>query len=277
MNPTAVMQRSAGDLLRKWRRHRRLSQLDLACGTEISTRHLSFMESGRSQPSRDMIMRLSEYLDIPLRERNQLLAAAGFAPMYRECAIEEPEFAVVLDSIRLLLKGLDHYPALAIDRHWNLIESNQAAQRLLAQLVPQWLKPPINVLRVSLHPDGLAPHIRNLPVWRAHLLDRLRRQIDATDDPVLGALWEELRGYPGGIAAGHDIAADGVAVPLKLELGGTVLSMLSATTVFGAPMDITLAELALEAFVPADEATAHALRDMATTPLSLLAAGAEIE
>lgn len=277
MNATAATRRSAGDLLREWRRHRRLSQLDLACGAEISTRHLSFMESGRAQPSRDMIMRLGEYLDIPLRERNRLLEAAGFAPMYRECAIEAPGFAVVLDSIRLLLKGLDHYPALAVDRHWNLIESNQAAQRLLAQLAPQWLKPPINVLRVSLHPDGLAPRIRNLPVWRAHLLDRLRRQIDATHDPVLVALWEELRGYPGGIAAGHDIAADGVAVPMELELGDTVLSMLSTTTVFGAPMDVTLAELALEAFVPADEATAHILREMACAPLSLLAADAEIE
>jgi transcriptional regulator with XRE-family HTH domain len=277
MNPTVAPQRGAGDMLRQWRRHRRLSQLDLACGAEISARHLSFLESGRSQPSRDMIMRLGEYLDIPLRERNQLLVAAGFAPLYRECAIESPGFAAVLDSIRLLLKGLEPYPALAVDRHWNLIESNQAAQRLLAQLASRWLEPPINVLRASLHPDGLAPRIRNLPVWRAHLLDRLRRQIDATHDPALVALWEELRGYPGGIAAGHDIAADGVAVPMELDLGGTVLSMLSTTTVFGAPMNVTLAELALEAFVPADEATARALREMAGAPLSLRAADAEIE
>ena len=263
MNAVAVQQRPVGDLLREWRRHRRLSQLDLASGAEISTRHLSFMESGRSQPSRDMILRLCDYLDIPLRERNQLLVAAGFAPVYRERGIADPAFVTVLGSIRLLLQGLEPYPALAVDRHWHLVESNQAAQRLLAGLAPQWLKPPINVLRVSLHPDGLAPHIRNLPVWRAHLLDRLRRQIDATHDPELVSLYQELRSYPGDDAASHDIVAGDVAVPMELALGDTVLSMLSTTTVFGTPMDVTLAELALEAFVPADEATAQALRDMA--------------
>jgi transcriptional regulator with XRE-family HTH domain len=263
MNAVAVRQRPVGDLLREWRRHRRLSQLDLASGAEISTRHLSFMESGRSQPSRDMILRLSEYLDIPLRERNQLLVAAGFAPVYRERAIADPAFSTVLGSIRLLLKGLEPYPALAVDRHWNLVESNQATQRLLAGLAPHWLKPPINVLRVSLHPHGLAPFIRNLPVWRAHLLDRLRRQIDATNDPVLVSLYQELRGYPGDDSASHDIVAGDVAVPMELVLGDTVLSMLSTTTVFGTPMDVTLAELALEAFVPADEGTALALREMA--------------
>jgi transcriptional regulator with XRE-family HTH domain len=254
--------RPVGDLLREWRRHRRLSQLDLASGAEISTRHLSFMESGRSQPSRDMILRLSDYLDIPLRERNQLLIAAGFAPVYRERAIADPALSTVLGSIRLLLKGLEPYPALAVDRHWNLLESNQATQRLLIGLVPQWLKPPINVLRVSLHPDGLAPRIRNLPTWRAHLLDRLRRQIDATNDPQLVSLWQELRSYPGDDATAHDVVAGDVAVPMELVLGDTVLSMLSTTTVFGTPMDVTLAELALEAFVPANEATAQALRDM---------------
>lgn len=255
--------RPVGDLLREWRRHRRLSQLDLASGAEISTRHLSFMESGRSQPSRDMIVRLSEYLEIPLRERNQLLVAAGFAPVYRERAYSDPAFSTVLGSIRLLLKGLEPYPALAIDRHWNLVESNQATQRLLQGLVPQWLKPPINVLRVSLHPDGLAPFIRNLPVWRAHLLDRLRRQIDATHDPALVSLLQELLGYPGDEARAHEMVAGDIAVPMELALGDTVLSMLSTTTVFGTPMDITLAELALEAFVPADDATVQWLRDTA--------------
>ena len=263
LSPPAA--RPVGDLLREWRRHRRLSQLDLASGAEVSTRHLSFMESGRSQPSRDMILRLAEYLDIPLRERNQLLVTAGFAPVYRERRFDDPAFAAVLGSIRLLLKGLEPYPALAVDRHWNLIESNQATQRMLMGLVPQWLKPPINVLRLSLHPEGLAPHIRNLPVWRAHLLDRLRRQIDATHDPELVALLQELRGYPGDDAGGHDVVSGDIAVPMELALGDITLSMLSTTTVFGTPMDVTLAELALEAFVPADEATASHLRDMAAS------------
>lgn len=263
MHAVAAKQRPVGDLLREWRRHRRLSQLDLASGAEVSTRHLSFMESGRSQPSRDMIMRLCEYLDIPLRERNQLLVAAGFAPAYLERGIADPEFSTVLGSIRLLLKGLEPYPALAVDRHWNLIESNQATQRLLMGLVPQWLKPPINVLRVSLHPDGLAPYIRNLPIWRAHLLDRLRRQIDATNDPGLVSLLHELQGYPGDDASSHDIVRGEIAIPMELATGDTVLSMLSTTTVFGTPMDVTLAELALEAFVPANESTADVLRGLA--------------
>nr|WP_199044978.1 helix-turn-helix transcriptional regulator [Dyella sp. ASV24] len=263
MHAVAAKQRPVGDLLREWRRHRRLSQLDLASGAEVSTRHLSFMESGRAQPSRDMIMRLCEYLDIPLRERNQLLVAAGFAPAYLERGIADPEFSTVLGSIRLLLKGLEPYPALAVDRHWNLIESNQATQRLLTGLVPQWLKPPINVLRVSLHPYGLAPYIRNLPIWRAHLLDRLRRQIDATNDPGLISLLHELQGYPGDDALSHDIVRGEIAIPMELAMGDTVLSMLSTTTVFGTPMDVTLAELALEAFVPANESTANVLRELA--------------
>ena len=259
----STLARPVGDLLREWRRHRRLSQLDLASGAEISTRHLSFMESGRSQPSREMIVRLAEYLEIPLRERNQLLVAAGFAPVYRERSFEDPALAAVLGSVRLLLRGLEPYPALAIDRHWNLIESNQATQRMLAGLVPQWLKPPINVLRLSLHPDGLAPHIRNLPIWRGHLLDRLRRQVDATQDPALLTLLQELRSYPGDGAEEHRVLSSDIAVPMELALGDITLSMLSTTTVFGTPMDITLAELALEAFVPADESTAHHLREMA--------------
>ncbi|WP_277790266.1 helix-turn-helix domain-containing protein [Dyella jiangningensis] len=266
MSNTAALPASSprpiGDLLREWRRHRRLSQLDLASGAEISTRHLSFMESGRAQPSRDMIVRLAEYLEIPLRERNQLLVAAGFAPAYRERALADPALASVRDTMRLLLQGMEPYPALVVDRHWHLVDCNQATQRLLAGLSSQWLQPPINVLKLSLHPTGLAPRIRNLPVWRAHLLERLRRQIDATQDPELMTLLAELRGYPGEEAAPSHIN-DTIAVPMELELGGAVLSMLSTTTVFGTPMDITLAELALEAFVPADAATAACLRQLA--------------
>ena len=227
MNAVAISQRTVGDLLREWRRHRRLSQLDLATGAEISTRHLSFVESGRSQPSRDMILHLAEYLDIPLRERNALLAAAGFAPAFRERALADPALDVARATIDLLLKGLEPYPALAVDRHWNLVASNQATLRLLSGLSEEWLLPPVNVLRLSLHPAGLAPRIGNLPVWRAHLLDRLRRQIDASQDPQLVELLRELQGYPApdGEAAHTTTDPHAIAVPMELELNGERLSL----------------------------------------------------
>ncbi|MFC4525465.1 helix-turn-helix transcriptional regulator [Dyella halodurans] len=266
MNAVAIPPRPVGDLLREWRRHRRLSQLDLATGAEISTRHLSFVESGRSQPSRDMILHLAEYLDIPLRERNALLVAAGFAPAFRERTLADPALDVARATIDLLLKGLEPYPALAVDRHWNLVASNQATLRLLSGLSEAWLQTPVNVLRLSLHPAGLAPRIRNLPVWRAHLLDRLRRQIDASQDPQLIELLRELQAYPAPAAEAvwtTTAPIHAIAVPMELELNGEVLSMLSTTTVFGTPTDITLAELALEAFVPADQATMERLRAVA--------------
>ncbi|UGB38733.1 helix-turn-helix domain-containing protein [Frateuria soli] len=255
--------RPIGDLLREWRRHRRLSQLDLATGAEISTRHLSFVESGRANPSRDMILHLAEYLDVPLRERNALLVAAGFAPAFRERALDDPALATARATIDLLLKGLEPYPALAVDRYWQLVASNQATLRLLGGVAPELLEPPVNVLRLSLHPAGLAPRIRNLGQWRAHLLHRLRQQIDASHDPQLIALLRELQALP--VPAGTPEADSGssIAVPLQLEVDGEVLSMLSTTTVFGTPVDITLAELALEAFVPADAATVERLRALA--------------
>ncbi|MFC4763447.1 helix-turn-helix domain-containing protein [Dyella koreensis] len=258
--------RPVGDLLREWRRHRRLSQLELAAEAEISTRHLSFVESGRSQPSRDMILHLAEYLDVPLRERNALLVAAGFAPAFRERPMDDPALNAARRMIDLLLKGFEPYPALAIDRHWNLVTCNQATLRLMAGIPEALLTPPINVLRLSLHPAGLAPRIRNLAQWRAHLLDRLRRQIDASHDPQLIELLRELRALsPPALDEADAIEGPGtdIAVPMLLEVGGSVLSMISTTTVFGTPVDITLAELALESFVPADEATAQKLREMA--------------
>lgn len=265
MQRAAASSRPVGDLLREWRRHRRLSQLELAAEADISTRHLSFVESGRSQPSRDMIVHLSEYLDVPLRERNALLVAAGFAPMYAERVLDDPALNAARHTIDLLLKGMEPYPALAVDRHWQLVTSNQAAMRLMAGVSESLLQPPINVLRVSLHPAGLAPRIRNLPQWRAHLLDRLRRQIDASHDTQLIELMRELQALP---CPSVDPGEQGdtyaqIAVPMQLEVDGVVLSMLSTTTVFGTPTDITLAELALEAFVPADDATAEHLRAMA--------------
>lgn len=257
--------RPVGDLLREWRRHRRLSQLELATGAEISTRHLSFVESGRAQPSRDMILHLAEYLDVPLRERNALLIAAGFAPAFRQRALDDPALATARHTIDLLLQGLEPYPALAIDRYWQLVASNQATTRLLVGVAPELLQPPINVLRLSLHPAGLAPRIRNLAAWRAHLLHRLRQQIDASHDPQLIALLRELQALPMPAADSVEEAMPhgAIAVPMQLEADGAVLNMLSTTTVFGTPVDITLAELALEAFVPADAETAERLRQMA--------------
>ena len=264
MNAQSIdSQRPVGDLLREWRRHRRLSQLDLATGAEISTRHLSFVESGRAHPSREMILHLAHYLDVPLRERNALLVAAGFAPAFRERALDDPALAGARATIELLLKGLEPYPALAVDRHWHLVASNQATLRLLGGVAPDLLTRPINVLRLSLHPAGLAPRIRNLGQWRAHLLHRLHQQIDASHDPQLIALLRELKALP---APAGDAVADAtraIAVPLQLDVDGHVLCMLSTTTVFGTPVDITLAELALEAFVPADEETASRLRYLA--------------
>jgi transcriptional regulator with XRE-family HTH domain len=263
MNAQATdIQRPIGDLLREWRRHRRLSQLDLATGAEISTRHLSFVESGRANPSREMILHLAEYLDVPLRERNALLVAAGFAPAFRERALDDPALATARATVELLLKGLEPYPALAVDRYWQLVASNQATLRLLGGVAPELLAPPVNVLRLSLHPAGLASRIRNLGQWRAHLLHRLRQQIDGSHDPQLIALLRELQALPVPQGAAEADTPSAIAVPLQLEVDGQVLSMLSTTTVFGTPVDITLAELALEAFVPADAQTAERLRAM---------------
>ncbi|GLQ90407.1 helix-turn-helix domain-containing protein [Dyella flagellata] len=255
-------QRPVGDLLREWRRHRRLSQLDLATHAEISTRHLSFVESGRAQPSRDMILHLAQYLEIPLRERNALLVAAGFAPAYPQRPLEDASMQAARRLIDQLLQGFEPYPALTIDRHWQLVASNRATLRLLDGIAAELLQAPINVLRLSLHPAGLAPRIHNLGEWRAHLLHRLQQQIEATHDPQLLALQREVQAFPTPVDTPVRSPASAIAVPMQLEVRGQLLSMISTTTVFGSPVDITLSELALEAFVPADEQTAQALRQM---------------
>lgn len=257
-------QRPVGDLLREWRRHRRLSQLELASHANISTRHLSFVESGRAQPSREMILHLAHSLDIPLRERNALLVAAGFAPAFNERPLTDTAMHSARQLIDRLLEGFEPYPALTIDRHWQLVASNRATLRLLDGVSPKLLEPPVNVLRLSLHPEGLAPRIRNLPEWRAHLLHRLQQQIEASHDPHLIALQSELLALP---APHADMPiqppASAIAVAMQLEVDDKVLSLLSTTTVFGSPVDITLAELALEAFVPTDAETGVALQELA--------------
>jgi transcriptional regulator with XRE-family HTH domain len=259
--------RAFGEHLRHWRQHRRLSQLDLAQEAEISTRHLSFVETGRSVPSREMVLRLAERLDVPLRERNSLLVAAGYAPMYRERPLDDPALAPARQAVDLILKSHEPYPALAVDRHWNLVAANKMLPHLLAGVDPSLLQGQPNVLRISLHPQGLASKIVNLVQWREHLFERLRQQIHATGDATLATLLEELKAYPvpEGAADTHlDGEHLGVAMPFQFRTAqGAVLSFISTTTVFGTPVDVTLQELALETFFPADALTGEALRQLA--------------
>jgi transcriptional regulator with XRE-family HTH domain len=254
--------RPVGELLRQWRERRRLSQLALALEAEISTRHLSFLETGRSQPSREMLLRLAEPLDVPLRERNHLLMAAGYAPVYPETALEAPPMAAVRAAVRQVLTAHEPYPAVVVDRAWTLVDANASVALLTAGVAPALLAPPANVLRGSLHPDGLAPRIVNLGEWRAHLLGRLRRQIALTADPALARLYDELRGYPCDQPE-PEVEAPGpgdIVVPLRLRHGDGELAFFSTIATFGTPLDITVAELAIEAFYPADAATAAVLR-----------------
>lgn len=264
--PPAAQLRPFGEHLRAWRQRRRMSQLDLAGEAEISTRHLSFVETGRSVPSREMVLRLAERLEIPLRERNALLVAAGYAPMYRERPLDDPALAAAREAVQLILRSHEPHPALAVDRHWNLLAHNAMVPPLLAGVDPALLQPPVNVLRLSLHPKGLAPRIVNLGQWRHHLFERLRQQIEATGDGALQALLDELRAYPVGEAADDTRLAGevlGIATPLRLRTPHGVLNLISTTTIFGTPVDVTLQELALETFFPADPATAQALRALA--------------
>lgn len=256
-----------GDLLREWRQRRRMSQLDLAMEADISTRHLSFVETGRAQPSREMLLHLAERLEIPLRERNLLLTAAGYAPVFVERPLDDPALSAARQAINLVLAGHEPYPALAIDRHWTLVASNRAVGRLLSGVAPALLQPPLNVLRLTLHPDGLAPRIVNLAEWRGHLLARLRHQIDLSADSTLVELLHELSEYPvkreksGRVHLDRAVAE--MVVPFQLSTEEGALTFFSTTMVFGTPVDITLAELAVESFFPADAETGERLRALA--------------
>jgi len=266
---TPAASRTVGDLLREWRQRRRMSQLLLAAEADISTRHLSFVESGRAVPSREMVMHLAERLDVPLRARNALLVAAGYAPLFRERPLTDPQLAAAREAVELVLKGHEPYPALAIDRHWTIIAANSALAPLVAGASAELLKPPVNALRLSLHPEGIAASIVNWHAWREHVLARLQRQIDVSGDETLSALRDELAAYPAppdadaGAANHDDTAVNQIAVPLRLSTPIGVLSFFSTTTVFGTPVDVTLSELAIEAFFPADQQTAAALREFA--------------
>jgi transcriptional regulator with XRE-family HTH domain len=258
-----------GALLQDWRRRRRFSQLALASEAGISQRHLSFVETGRAQPSRDMVLHLAERLAVPPRERNALLLAAGFAPVLAERGLDHADLEAGRRAVDAILQAHAPNPALAVDRHWTLVAASAAVAPLLAGVAPHLLAPPLNVLRLSLHPEGLAPRIRNLRDWRAHVLARLTRQIEAVPDPVLIALLDELRSLPLPLGARPPTPTatlyGGLAVPLELEVAGEArpLRLLSATTVFGTALDIGLSELAIETFLPLDTHTAEALKRLA--------------
>jgi transcriptional regulator with XRE-family HTH domain len=255
-----------GNRLRFRRTQTGLSQMALALRSEVSTRHLSWLETGRAQPSRAMVLRLAEQLDLPLRERNVWLTTAGFAPLYRETPLSDAPLHALIQQ---LLDAHEPSPALAVDRHWNLVASNRLVPAMLQQVAPALMAPPINVLRLSLHPQGLAPLIDNFAAWRGHVLSRLRRQMHTTGDATLMQLYEELCTMGDAIASeDHALAeatANDVAVPLRLRSPWGPLNFITTITVFGAPHDVSLSELAIETLLPADSATAQTLRALHAT------------
>jgi transcriptional regulator with XRE-family HTH domain len=266
VGPTARTSR-VGPLLREWRQRRRLSQLDLALEAGVSARHLSFVETGRARPSAEMVLHLAERLDVPLRDRNQLLLAAGHAPAYGQRDLDEPAMGPVRDALARVLAAHEPFPAVAVDRHWGMVAANAPVALLTEGVAAHLLEPPVNVLRLTLHPEGMAPRVANLPEWRAHLLERLARQVAATGDPALAALHAELAALPAP-GDGHgrgdgELAASDLAVPLRLRHPAGELAFISTVTTFGTAVDITVAELAIEAFFPADAATADRLRAVA--------------
>lgn len=260
MTQAVVTAQGVGALLKQWRQRRRLSQMDLALEADISTRHLSFVETGRSHPSREMLLNLATHLNVPLRERNLLLTAAGYAPVFPERPLDDPALLAARKALDLILKGHEPYPAMLVDRHWNLQAMNRAIPPILTKMPEHLLQTPLNVLRLSLHPYGLAPRIENLAEWRHHLLEQLKRQVVLTADPVLMDLLAELQSYPApAMPPGHGHIS-GIAVPLKLHTPDGILSFLSTTTVFGTAVEVTLSELTLETFFPADAFTLEVLQ-----------------
>src|SRR5437660_4412610 len=253
-----------GDHLREWRQRRHLSQLDLAGDAEISARHLSFVETGRAAPSREMVLKLAERLDVPLRERNVLLVAAGYAPAFPQRSLDDPMLKSARQAIDLVLKAHEPNPALAYDRHWNLVTANRMVAPLLDGIPERLLGQPFNILRLAFHPEALAPRTVNLAEWCGHLLERLHRQCETTADPELIKLYSDLKAYPIP-ARSAPLSSDNVAIPCKMRYRGETLSFFSTTMVFGTPVDITTSELALETFFPADDLTAERMRALAAT------------
>ncbi|HEY1635173.1 MAG TPA: helix-turn-helix transcriptional regulator [Acidimicrobiales bacterium] len=275
-----------GPLLREWRERRRLSQLGLAVDAGVSARHVSFVENGRARPSPEMVLHLAERLEVPLRERNRLLLSAGYAPVYSQRTLDDAEMQPVREAIGLVLGGHEPYPALVVDQHWNMVAANAGLAALTEGVAAELMEEPVNVLRVALHPKGLAPRIVNLTEWRTHLLERLDRQIAATSDPALVALRDELAAYPATDASGNGHVDDGpgadggdpgdrpdrprvtdgaqlardLVVCLRLRAGDAELAFFSTIATFGTAVDVTISELAIESFFPADRATVEYLQ-----------------
>lgn len=268
---TVSSQPSIGPLLREWRERRRLSQLELALDAGISTRHLSFVETGRSRPGREMLLRILVQLEVPFREQNRLLLASGHAPAFPERSLEDPELLPVREALDQILAGHEPYPAVVVDRAWNLVAANSAMRGLTEEVVidPALLEPPVNMMRLGFHPRGVAPLIVNLGQWRAHFCQRLERQLAVTGDPALVALLEEVAGYP---IPGDE--PDPAPDPEEREMlgpvrfrapGGGELSFFGMFAAFDTPFEVTTSELAMELLFPADQATAEALADRVRT------------
>jgi transcriptional regulator with XRE-family HTH domain len=261
MSAATATATSFGSLLRDWRQRRRLTQLDLSVQADVSARHLSFLETGRARPSREMVLLLADELDVPLRGRNELMTAAGFAPAYTEHSLDDAELGDVMGSLQRILQGHQPYPAVLVDGYWNMLGANRAAELFTGLVDPQLLAPPVNVLRVSLHPRGLAPHIADLAEYAAHTISRARRQAERSASTGLRALVDELVGYCRDAGIDHVAQPrDRIVLPLRLRLPDRELALFSTIAVLGAPLDVTLDEIAIESFFPADEATATYLR-----------------
>ncbi|MET9541511.1 helix-turn-helix transcriptional regulator [Streptomyces sp. NPDC006553] len=268
---TVVNDTGVGPLLRGWREQRRLSQLELALRADSSARHISFVETGRSRPSEEMVLRLAEHLEVPVRERNALLLAAGYAPRYAESPLDAPRLETLRAGIEQLLQGYEPYPALVVDGSYTVVAANRGIGLLLDGLPEHLLTPPLNAMRITLHPEGLAPRIRNLPEWRGHLLHQMERQIALARSESLRALYAEVTAYPPppGADDGDGVGAPGpeevypyFALPLRIEHDGRVLSFVSSISTFNTPLDVTVAELAIETFLPADPATVAYLQSL---------------
>ncbi|MFJ4870244.1 helix-turn-helix domain-containing protein [Streptomyces sp. NPDC088757] len=273
---TVANDTGVGPLLRGWRERRRLSQLELALRAGSSARHVSFVETGRSRPSEEMVLRLAEHLEVPVRERNALLLSAGYAPRYTESPLDAPRLEALREGVERLLRGYEPYPALVVDGSYTVVAANRGVHLLLGGLPEHLLVPPLNTMRIALHPEGLASRIRNLREWRAHLLSQMERQIGLVRSESLRALYEEVAAYPPppGAEDGPEEAEDGpegaepypyFALPMRIEHDGRVLSFVSSISTFNTPMDVTVAELAIETLIPADPETAAYLRSLAET------------
>ncbi|MEU4133377.1 helix-turn-helix domain-containing protein [Streptomyces wuyuanensis] len=277
---TVAPDTGVGPLLRGWRERRRLSQLELALRAGSSARHISFVETGRSRPSEEMVLRLAEQLDVPVRDRNALLLAAGYAPRFARTPLDDPSMDALRAGVEQLLRGYEPYPALVVDGTYTVVAANRGIAMLLEGLPEHLLSPPLNAMRITLHPEGLAPRIRNLREWRGHLLAQMERQIALIRSKELRELYDEVAAYPLAVSSaagpaaeetgyGEDGAVGGadapyayLALPLRIEHDGRVLSFVSSISTFNTPMDVTVAELAIETLLPADPATVEYLRSL---------------